>query len=146
MMTNTTSAITPADSSPTYMTLDLFELLDACETLSDELIESNNQAWQQTLYHRLANCLETMQTELEKTLPPYLIQRLTVEKLVDTQPQHLAEDSELLRQYCYALTQVLISQKQTTEVNKTLNELLFELVNMLIEDLLLPRFEKGVSG
>ena len=146
MMANITSAITPASPSPVYMTLDLFELLDACETLSDELIESSNQAHQQTLYRRLANCLEAMQTELENPLPPYLIQRLTAEKLTDIQPQHLAGDSELLRQYCYVLTQVLISQKQTAEINKTLNALLFELVNMLIEDLLLPRFEKGISG
>ena len=145
MMTNITSAITPVSPSPVYMTLDLFELLDACETLSDELIESSNQAYQQALYRRLANSLEAMEAELEKSLSPYLIQRLTSEKLIDTQTQHLAGDSELLRQYCYALTQVLSSQKQTAEVNKTLSELLFELVNMLIEDLRLPRFEKGVS-
>ncbi|NIY48284.1 hypothetical protein E2L00_12310 [Cedecea colo] len=127
------------------MTLDLFELLDACETLSDELIESNNQTHQQALHRRLANCLEAMEAELEKPLPPYLMQHLTVEKLVDTQPQHLAGDSELLRQYCYALTQVLISQKQAAEINRTLNALLFELLNMLIEDLLLPRFEKSIK-
>ena len=128
------------------MTLDLFELLDACETLSDELIECSSHAHRQALYVRLALCLAAMEEELEKPLPQYLIDRLTAEKLVDSQPQHLAGDSELLRQYCFALTQILISQRQTAEVNEVLNGLLFELVNLLIEDLLVPRFERVIAS
>ncbi|WP_435928940.1 hypothetical protein [Dryocola sp. BD613] len=140
MMTNTTPAVT--NPSPVYMTLDLFELLEICETLADELIECPNPARQQVLYMRLADYLEAMELELEKPLPPYLIERLTVETLIHTHPQHIAGDSELLRQYCCALTRVLRNCSLSSEVRLALNGLLFELVNMLIEDLLAPRFAK----
>lgn len=141
MMTNTTPART--NPSPVYMTLDLFELLETCEKLADELIECSNRARQQTFYIRLADCLEAMELELEKPLPPYLIERLTAEKLIATRPQHIAGDSELLRQYCHALTQVLRDGGQAPEVHDALNGLLFELLNLLIEDLLTPRFERA---
>ena len=117
MMANVTSAITPASPSPVYMTLDLFELLDACETLSDKLIEGSNQAHQQTLYRRLANCLEAMQAELEKPLPPYLIQRLTAEKLVYIQPQHLTGDSESAAPVLLRIN-TGINQPKTSDRNK----------------------------
>jgi len=137
---NTVNTKVHLSPSPVPMSLDLFELLDVCETLSDELTEYSSPAHRQALYIRLAECLVAMKDELERPLPQYLIDRLTAEKLVDTQPQHIAEDSELLRQYCYVLTQVLMSQRQTAEVNEVLNGLLFELVNLLIEDLVAPRF------
>lgn len=140
MMTSDNQITT--SSSPVYMSFDLFELLDACETLTDTLIECRNPKDRQHLYLRLAECLEAMETELEKPLPTYLIERLTAEKLVATQPQQLAGDSELLRQYCYALTKMLIGQKQEQQLNEALNALLFELVNLLIEDLLAPRFTR----
>ncbi len=139
MMTNTVPAQNP---SAVYMTLDLFELLDICETLADELMECASKSRQHVLYARLAACLEAMELELEKPLPPYLLERLTAEKLIATQPQHIAVDSELLRQYCYALTRVLGERGQKPAVHHALNGLLFELLNLLIEDLLAPRFAK----
>lgn len=81
MTTNPTS--TQTAPSPVYISLDLFELLDICETLADELMEYANKS-----------------------------------------RQHLRD------------------QCQTPAVHYALNGLLFELVNLLIEDLLTPRFER----
>lgn len=78
-----------------------------------------------------------MKTTFDQPLPAYLVERLTVEKEVKIQVNH---DSEILRQYCHALTQTLLNRAHTTEVNRALTGMLFELINELVEDLRAPRF------
>lgn len=125
--------------TPVYMTMELFELLDACETLADELKTSTDLLATQALYRQLGQHLDAMEMALEKKLPAYLLDRLSVENLVQIRPQEFAGDTERLRQYCYALTQVLLGKKQTPEVQNTLHDLLPEMVDMLIEALLQPQ-------
>ncbi len=125
--------------TPVYMTMELFELLDACETLADELKTSTDLLATQALYRQLGQHLDAMEMALETKLPAYLLDRLSVENLVQIRPQEFAGDTERLRQYCYALTQVLLGKKQTPEVQNTLHDLLPEMVDMLIEALLQPQ-------
>lgn len=123
--------------SPITASMDLFQLLDVCESLADELIECQTEIEQQALCGRIAHCLEVMKTTFDQPLPAYLVERLTVEKEVKIQVNH---DSEILRQYCHALTQTLLSRAHTVAVNRALTGMLFELINELVEDLQAPRF------
>lgn len=129
----------PALQTPVYMTMELFELLDTCETLAGELKACGDNIARQALYRQLAQSLDAMDMELENPLPKYLIDRLSVEQLVDTRPQDIIGDSQRLRRYCYTLTQVLSGKEQTPETHETLNDLLLELVDLLIEELLQPQ-------
>jgi hypothetical protein len=81
-----------------------------------------------------------MQTTFDQPLPTHLVERLTVEKEVKIEVNH---DSEILRQYCHALTQTLLSRAHALEVNRALTGMLFELLNELVEDLQAPRFLRG---
>ncbi|GDX04863.1 hypothetical protein [Buttiauxella sp. A111] len=123
--------------SPITASMDLFQLLDVCESLADELIECQTETEQQVFCGRIAHCLEVMKTTFEQPLPAYLVERLTVEKEVKIQ---VNRDSEIQRQYCHALTQTLLSRAHTPDVNRALIGMLFELVNELVEDLQAPRF------
>lgn len=141
MMTNTKP--TPTCPAAVHMTLEFFELLDTCEALAKELAEPESKPYRQTLYIRLADDLAEIETAQEKPLTPQQVDCLTVAELLATQPQHIAGNSALLRQYCCALTKVLRAQQQTPEVNDTLNALLCKLINLLIDDLLTPRPAKA---
>lgn len=126
--------------SPITASMDLFQLLDVCESLADELIECQTETEQQALCGRLAHCLDVMKTTFEQPLPAYLVEHLTVEKEVKIE---VNRDSEIQRQYCHALTQTLLSRAHTPDVNRALIGMLFELVNELVEDLQAPRFLRG---
>ena len=126
--------------SPITASMDLFQLLDVCESLADELIECKKDTKHQALCGRIAHCLEVMKTTFDQPLPAYLVDRLTSEKEVKIEVNH---DSEIQRQYCHALTQTLLSRAHTTEVNRALTGMLFELINELVEDLQAPRFLRG---
>jgi len=126
--------------SPITASMDLFQLLNVCESLADELIECQTEIEQQALCGRIAHCLEVMKTTFDQPLPTHLVERLTVEKEVKIEVNH---DSEILRQYCHALTQTLLSRAHALEVNRALTGMLFELLNELVEDLQAPRFLRG---
>lgn len=126
--------------SPITTSMDLFQLLDVCESLADELIECKTDTEQQALCGRLAHCLDVMKATFDQPLPVHLVERLTVEKEVRIQVNH---DSEIQRQYCHALTQTLLSRAHTPDVNRALTGMLFELINELVEDLQAPRFLRG---
>lgn len=117
--------------------MDLFQLLDTCESLADELIECHSETEQQALCGRIAHCLEVLKTTFVQPLPGYLVECLTVGKEAKIQVNN---DSEIQRQYCHALTQTLLSRAHTPEVNRALTGMLFDLINDLVEDLQAPRF------
>ncbi|MCP2005742.1 MULTISPECIES: hypothetical protein [Buttiauxella] len=126
--------------SPITASMDLFQILNVCELLADELIECKTVTEQQALCGRIAHCLEVMKTTFEQPLPAYLVECLTVEKEVKIQ---VNRDSEIQRQYCHALTQTLLSRAHSADVNRALTGMLFELINELVEDLQAPRFLHG---
>lgn len=53
---------------------------------------------------------------------------------------------EQLREYCSALTIVLLNQQESAEQQETIIGLLFEMINALVEDLKAPRFIRTDSG
>lgn len=61
-------------------------------------------------------------------------------------PSPLAEDSESIREYCAALTMLMLQRQQSSEQEEQIGGLLFELLGILVEDLKTPRFIRSEAG
>ncbi|NIF49821.1 hypothetical protein F3J28_18865 [Enterobacter sp. Ap-1006] len=122
-------------------------MLDICERYTDALIENNDIAERMALCGRLYAGLEVLRVVLDKPLPEHLIEYLTAENS-DTEDDDcpLTAESDLLREYCSALTLVLLNQQESAEQQKTITGLLFELINLLVDSLRAPRFVRTPSG
>ena len=126
---------------PLGATQDLFQILDACQHYVDALIENDNNTECMALCGRLLAGLEMLKFALKAPLPAHLIERLTVEVAEpDNYRGPLSTDSETLREYCSALTILLLQHHQSPEQKEHITGLLFELINLLVEDLKAPRF------
>jgi hypothetical protein len=51
-----------------------------------------------------------------------------------------------MRQYCSALTLVLLNQQAPADLQKHITGLLFQMVNIMADDLTAPRFLRTESG
>ncbi|MGK7287656.1 hypothetical protein ACSPAB_21695 [Buttiauxella agrestis] len=139
--------ITTLLKAPLGNHLDLFEILDNCQFHIDALIENDNNTECMALCGRLLAALEMLKVTLNAPLPTHLIKRLTVDVATDDNYRcPLSTDSETMRQYCAALTMLLLQRQQSAEQKQQVTGLLFELVNVLIEDLKTPRFVRTGSG
>ncbi|SUW61867.1 Uncharacterised protein [Buttiauxella agrestis] len=141
------SAITTLLKTPFGATHDLFQVLDACQHYVDALIENDDNTERMALCGRLLAALEVLKVALNAPLPAYLIERLTVDVAEpDNYRGALTTDSETLREYCSALTILLLQHQQSPEQKEHITGLLFELVNVLVEDLKAPRFVSTDGG
>jgi len=144
---DTDSAIPLLLSAPLGNSLDLFELLDRCRHLADALIESDNHTERMALCGRLLAGLEVLRSALDATLPPHLIDRLTIDAATpDDYRGPFSTDSETLREYCAALTLLLLQHQQTAQQEASITGLLSELVSVLVTDLKAPRFVQTEAG
>ncbi|MDC7870659.1 hypothetical protein TH60_14240 [Pantoea ananatis] len=141
------SAISNLLKTPLGTTHDLFQVLDTCVRYVDALVECNELSARMALCGRLLAALEVLRVLLDQPLPEHLIERLTVDKV-----EHKAcrsggsIDSEEMRQYCSALTLVLLNQQASTDLQKHITGLLFQMVNIMSDDLTAPRFVRTESG
>lgn len=141
------SAITELLKTPLGATHDLFQVLDACQHYVDALIENDDNTECMALCGRLLAALEVLKVALKEPLPAHLIERLTVDVAEpDNYRGALSTDSETMREYCVALTILLLQRQQSTEQQEHITGLLFELVNVLVEDLKTPRFVRTEGG
>ncbi|MCT4703226.1 hypothetical protein MUA02_15330 [Enterobacteriaceae bacterium H20N1] len=141
------SAITRLLKTPFGATMDLFQVLDCCESLVDALIENDDSTERVALCGRLYAGLEVLKVVLKAPLPAHLIERLTVEVAKENDyPCALSTDSETLREYCAALTMLLLQRQQSPEQEEHITGLVFELIGVLVEDLKAPRFIKTDAG
>lgn len=132
---------------PLGATQDLFQILDACQHYVDALIENDNNTECMALCGRLLAGLEMLKFALKAPLPAHLIERLTVDVAEpDNYRGALTTDSETMREYCSALTLLLLQRQQSAEQEEHITGLLFELVNALAEDLKTPRFVRTDGG
>lgn len=126
---------------------DLFQVLDACEGYTDILIESEDTTERMALCGRLLAGLEILRVVLDEPLPEYLIEYLTAKNSdIEDYDSPLSADSDLLREYCSALTIVLLNQQESAEQQETITGLLFEMINILVNSLRAPRFIRTASG
>ena len=141
------SAITTLIKTPLGATHDLFQVLDACQHYVDALIENDDSTECMALCGRLLAAFEVLKVALKAPLPTHLIERLTVDVAEpDNYRGALSTDSETLREYCAALTLLLLQRQQSAEQEEHITGLLFELVNVLVEDLKTPRFVRTEGG
>jgi hypothetical protein len=140
-------AITALLKTPLGLGMDLFQLLDACEFHADALIENDDNTERMALCGRLFVGLEALKTVLKEPLPAHLIKRLTVGIAEeDNYRSPLTTDSETLREYCVALTLLLLQRQQPIQQEEHITEMLFEWINVLAEDLKTPRFVRTSTG
>lgn len=140
-------AITTLLKTPLGAHMDLFQILDGCQQHVDALIENDDSTACMALCGRLLAALEMLKFALKAPLPPHLIARLTVEMATDDSYHcPLSTDSETLCEYCAALTMLLLQRQQSAEQEEQVTGLLFELINILVEDLKAPRFVRTEAG
>ncbi|MEZ2577973.1 hypothetical protein [Buttiauxella ferragutiae] len=143
----TESAITALLKTPLGATHDLFQVLDACQHYVNALIENDDNTECMALCGRLYAALEMLKFALKAPLPAHLIERLTVDVAEpDNYRGALSTDSETLREYCAALVMLLLQRQQSPEQSEHITGLLFELINVLVEDLKAPRFVQTDGG
>lgn len=141
------SPITTLLKTPLAADMDLFQILDGCQHHVDELIENDNNTERMALCGRLLAGLEMLKFALVAPLPAHLIERLTVNVEADNHYRcPLSTDSETLRTYCAALTMLLLQGQQSPQQEEHITGLLFELVNVLTDDLKAPRFVQTDAG
>ena len=141
------SAISNLLKTPLGTTHDLFQVLDTCVRYVDALVECNDIADRMALCGRLLAALEVLKVLLDKPLPEHLIKRLTLEKGDDKACRTRDSiDSEEMRQYCSALILVLLNQQAPADLQKHITGLLFQMVNIMADDLTAPRFLRTESG
>jgi hypothetical protein len=133
--------------TPLGATHDLFQVLEQCQRYVDALIENDNHTECMALCGRLLAGLNVLKFTLKSPLPEHLIENLTTDI---TKPDDyrcpLSTDSETLREYCSALTMLLLNQKESTDQVENITGILFEMVNLLAEDLKAPRFVRTEAG
>lgn len=126
---------------------DLFQVLEQCQRYVDALIENDNPTESMALCGRLLAGLNVLKFTLKAPLPEHLIKSLTTDI---TKPDEsrcpLSSDSETLREYCAALTMLLLNQQESPEQVEKIAGMLFDMVNLLVEDLKAPRFVQAETG
>ncbi|GDX04174.1 hypothetical protein [Buttiauxella sp. A111] len=120
--------------------LDVIDLAERCELLTDVLIDCNNPAECAALCHHLNAHLDALKENLEKPLSPGRIEQLSVNSPSDFPESHWLADSDDLCDYCQVVTQMLLCHSLPLKTAHTLTGLLMRLVNTLVDDLKTPRF------
>jgi hypothetical protein len=143
-------AITPTLEStlftvPFTSTTDFTELADNCERFAEVMVECDDPAQKMALCGRLSACLALLQPTLLDPVPESLIASLTVEDLPASVPAFEPE-ADQLGEYCQALAQLLLSGALTMETQRTVSDLLHELVCYFAGMLKAPRWLKTEYG
>lgn len=132
---------------PQGAAMDLFQVLDICEQYAGHLLENQNQTERMALCGRLLAGLEVLKSALKAPLPDHLIEKLTLkESEASIRYNPIATDSETLREYCAALTIILLNQQESPEQRQQMTGILYELITVLAEDLKAPRFVRSLDG
>ncbi|MDW8845085.1 hypothetical protein SD961_04130 [Erwinia sp. MMLR14_017] len=132
---------------PIGTTMDLFQILDCCQSLVDALIETDDNNNRMALCGRLYAALKVSEVVLKAPLPASLIERLTADVAeAEDYCCPLSADSETLREYCAALTLLLLQHQQPPEQEEQIAGVLYELIGVLNEDLKAPRFVRTTDG
>ncbi len=135
----------PLVSVPFSVTTDFTVLADHCENFAATLIENDDSTLKMALCGRLNACLTLLQPTLLDPVPSHLIESLTVDTLPASSPRFDPECTELCR-YCLALTQTLAGQGFSSETEKYLSWLLYDLINYFAAEMKAPRWLRTPDG
>lgn len=132
-------------SVPFCAATDFTVLADYCETFAETLIESNDPIFKMALCGRLNACLSLLQPTLLEPVPSHLIESLTVDTL-PVNSSHFGPECTELCSYCLALTQTLAEQGFSSEKEKQLSYLLYDLINYFAAEMKAPRWLRTADG
>ncbi|AKE12422.1 hypothetical protein [Serratia liquefaciens] len=135
----------PLLAVPFNAATDFTVLADRCENFAATLIENDDPTLKMALCGRLNACLTLLQPTLLDPVPPHLIESLTVDTLPASSPRFDPECTELCR-YCLALTQTLAGQGFSSETEKYLSWLLYDLINYFAAEMKAPRWIRTADG
>lgn len=144
-MATTLTQIHPLLSVPFNAATDFTVLASHCENFAETLIESHDPALKMALCGRINACLTLLQPTLLDPVPPHLIESLTVNTLPTLSPCFEPECTELC-DYCLALTQILAGQSFSSETEKHLIGLLYDLINYFAAEMKAPRWVRTADG
>ena len=132
---------------PQGAAMDLFQVLDICQQYAEGLIENENHTECMALCGRLLAALEVLKSVLKAPLPDHLIEQLTLKETETSDYRTpLTTDSETLREYCTALTIVLLNQQEPPEQREQMIGMLYEIIYVLAKDLKASRFVQVAGG
>ncbi|WP_202306728.1 hypothetical protein [Dryocola clanedunensis] len=123
--------------------LDCFDIMESCELLTGVMLESQNPTEYRAACKCLNICLSSLENAFTQPLSASRIAQLTSDEPVERINTHFHQQSELLRQYCLALAEVLLNAALPQQTNKKLTGLLYDLTDYMAEDLRAPRFARG---
>ena len=124
---------------------DFTVLASHCEKFAETLIENDDPTLKMALCGRLNAALMLLQPTLLETIPPHLVESLTVDILPANSPEFGPECTELCS-YCLTLTQTLAEQGFSSEKEKQLSYLLYDLINYFAAEMKAPRWLRTADG
>lgn len=124
---------------------DFTVLANHCENFAETLIENNDPTLKMALCGRINACLTLLQPTLLDPVPPHLVESLTVDTLPTSYPHFGPECTEICN-YCLALTQTLAGQGFSSETEKYLSWLLYDLINYFAAEMTAPRWLRTADG
>jgi hypothetical protein len=110
-----------------------------CEDLAASALESEHMSTQHELYQRLHECLIRLQPTLIDPIPENQIAQFTVDVMPRARPA-MDTETELLCEYCLALSHLLSGNPLSLSVEETLQGLLYELTCFMVDTMLAPRW------
>lgn len=125
--------------------LDCFDIVDSCELLTSVLLESQDPNECRAAQKCLETCLDALEISFAKPLSAARIEQLTADCVSEEPHPYFYQDSEMLRQYCQALNQALISNTLEAADAALLTGLLFDLTGYMADDLKAPRFARSTA-
>ncbi|EHR8838486.1 hypothetical protein ABJ851_002962 [Shigella flexneri] len=144
-MATTPTQIHPLLTVPFNAATDFTVLANHCENFAETLIESNDPTLKMALCGRINACLTLLQPTLLDPVPPHLVESLTVDTLPISYPRFEPECTEICN-YCLALTQTLAGQGFSSETEKYLSWLLYDLINYFAAEMTAPRWLRTADG
>lgn len=134
----------PLLSTPLNAAMDFTVLADYREHIAESLNECDDLTFRLALCGRLSSCLGLLKSTLNDPIPDHLTESLTEDFPPDT--ANFNTDTELLCDYCLALSQLLAGRSLSRGMEKTLTGLLAELVWYLAAELKAPRWIRTADG
>lgn len=125
--------------------LDIIDLAERCELLTDILIDSENPAECVALCNYVYAHIEAIKENLDKPLSAARIEQLSVDDPSEFPDAKWLADSDDLCDYCQAVARAMLCRSLPLKATQQLNGLLMRLVNALVDDLKTPRFLRTVN-
>ncbi|MGL4725093.1 MAG: hypothetical protein ACRCWW_11395 [Scandinavium sp.] len=116
-----------------------------CENLAATALDEENMLTQQALYLRLHQCLSQLHPVLNDPIPEAQVEQFTASVRPEISPS-MDTESDLLCEYCIALSELLSGSPRTLRIDETLQGLLYDLTSFLADIMQAPRWLKTPEG